>query len=107
MNRRVTANVDRPAAVSIVVNGVTVPAYEGESLMTALMASGRLAFTRGRFDRARGPFCNMGICFDCLVLVEDPARPDAMPTRLRSCLTTVRDGLRVTVAEIPAAAVDS
>lgn len=107
MSRRVTADVDRPAAVSIAVNGVTVPAYEGESLMTALMASGRLAFTPSRFGRARGPFCNMGICFDCLVVVEDPARPDAMPTRVRSCLATVRDGLRVGIAELPATVVGS
>lgn len=107
MSRRVTADVERPAAVSIVVNGVAVPAYEGESIMTAVMASGRVAFTRGRFGHARGPFCNMGICFDCLVLVEDPAHPGAVPTRVRSCLATVRDGLRVTVAEIPVAAVDS
>lgn len=103
MSRRVTENVARPPAISIVVNGVQVPAYEGESIMTAVMASGKLGLTRGRFGGVRGPFCNMGICFDCLVLVEDTTHPEARPARVRSCLATVREGLRITVIEKPGA----
>jgi D-hydroxyproline dehydrogenase subunit gamma len=99
MSRRVTEKVERPAAVSIVVNGVPVPAYEGESIMTAVMASGRLSFTRSRFGRPRGPFCNMGVCFDCLVLIEDTMRPEAKPTRVRSCLATVREGLSIAILQ--------
>lgn len=74
--------------------------------MTAVMAAGGLAFTRGRFGSIRGPFCNMGVCFDCLVLVEDTTHPEARPTRVRSCLATVREGLRITVVENPAAAIE-
>jgi hypothetical protein len=44
--------------------------------------------------RRRSPYCNMGVCFDCLVEVED----DGRVLRTRACLTVVRAGLRVTVA---------
>lgn len=83
MSLRITQNVTRPQAVTIQVNGRDLVAYEGESLATALIAA----------DIVR-TYCNMGVCFDCLVEVEDEGRP----RRVRACLTPVRAGLRITVA---------
>ena len=96
---RITAGVRRPSPVTIVVNGVEVTAYEGESLATALIASGTLVMSRDSSGRPKSAFCNMGICFDCLVTVEDLA-PAAGATvrRVRACLAEVRSGLLVTVA---------
>jgi hypothetical protein len=99
MSVRITKNVSRPAAVTIQVNGRDVTAYEGESLATALIAADVLTMSRDdRPDsdggRRRSPYCNMGVCFDCLVDVEDAGRV----LRTRACLTLVRAGLRVTVA---------
>ncbi len=84
MSWRITRNVTRPQAVTIQVNGRDVAAYEGESLATALIAA----------DIVR-TYCNMGVCFDCLVEVED----EGCPRRVRACLTPVRAGLRITVAQ--------
>jgi hypothetical protein len=53
--------------------------------------------SRDSSGRARSPYCNMGVCFDCMVAVEDPA--NVLPSRVRACLTAVRSGLRVTVPE--------
>ena len=36
----------------------------------------------------RGIFCNMGICFDCLIEID--GRPN-----LRACQSTVTEGMRV------------
>lgn len=84
MSLRITNNVTRPAAVTIQVNGRDLSAYEGESLATALIAA----------DVVR-TYCNMGVCFDCLVEIEDGWRSQ----RVRACLTPVRAGLRITVPQ--------
>ncbi len=84
MSSRITKNVTRPPAVTIQVNGRDVTAYEGETLATALIAA----------DVVR-TYCNMGVCFDCLVEIEDGGRL----LRVRACLTAVRAGLRITVPQ--------
>lgn len=95
MSQRIDQGVIKPAPVSIIVNGATVSAYEGESLATALIAAGVLIMSRDSSGRARSPYCNMGVCFDCMVMVEDRT----LPPRVRACMTAVRPGLRVTVPE--------
>lgn len=83
----------------MVVNDVKVTAYEGESLAAAVIASGALVMSRDSSGRPKSAFCNMGICFDCLVTVEDPAAAaGATVRRVRACLAEVRSGLLVTVA---------
>lgn len=100
MSKRVTTNVVRAAPVEILVNGIAVTAYEGESLATALIASGTLVMSRDASGRPRSPFCNMGVCFDCMVMVEEStAAQSTTAGRVRACLTAVRPGLRITVPE--------
>ena len=94
MSKRITQGVARPAPVSIFVNGKAVEAYEGESVLTALIAAGVLTMSRDSLGRLRTPFCNMGVCFDCMVEVEEN-----VSSRVRACLTPVRAGLRVVVPE--------
>lgn len=96
MSKRITAGVARPSPVSIFVNGRAIEAYEGESVLTALIAAGVLAMSRDSFGRLRTPFCNMGVCFDCLIEVEEA---EGVSLRVRACLTPVRAGLRVVVPE--------
>lgn len=96
MSKRITLGVARPAPVSIFVNGKAVEAYEGESVLTALIAAGVLITSRDGFGRLRTPFCNMGVCFDCLVEVKVG---EGVSSRVRACLAPVRAGLRVVVPE--------
>lgn len=93
MSKRITLGVTRPSPVNIFVNGKAVEAYEGESVLTALMAADVITMSRDSFGRLRTPFCNMGVCFDCMVEVE------GAPSRVRACLTPVRAGMRVVVPE--------
>lgn len=99
MSFRVTRDVARPEPVTIVVNGVTVTAYEGESIATALLASGNIGMVDDPPGHVRGPFCNMGICCDCLVLVTDPSIAGAPARRVKACLAPVSAGLQVTVPD--------
>lgn len=96
MSKRITLGVARPAPVSIFVNGRAIEAYDGESVLTALIAAGVLITSRDSFGRLRTPYCNMGVCFDCLIEVEEGK---AVSSRVRACLTPVRAGLRVVVPE--------
>jgi D-hydroxyproline dehydrogenase subunit gamma len=85
---RVEDGVRRPPPVAIEVDGARVDAYPGESLATALLALGVRAFRRTRSSAPRGPVCNMGVCFECVVVV------DGEPG-VRACATQVREGMRV------------
>lgn len=84
---RIETGVERPGPVTIAVDGDEVQAYPGESLAAALLASGRRAFRRTAAGDARGPFCNMGVCFECMVEVDG--------RRVRACTTPVVAGMDV------------
>jgi predicted molibdopterin-dependent oxidoreductase YjgC len=81
--------VARGRALTIVVDGAPMSAFDGESIAAALLAAGRRAtrWTAGSGE-PRGYLCGMGLCQDCLLTV------DGVPN-VRACMTPVRDGLRV------------
>jgi len=87
-SRRLTHGVQRPEPVRISVDGENLEAYPGESLATALLAGGRRVFRRTPSGAPRGPLCNMGVCFDCIVTVDGAGLT-------RACMTEVRDGMVV------------
>ena len=81
--------VQRGEALTIDVDGQPVEAFAGETVAAVLLAMGRRSFWRTEKGNApRGPFCGMGVCFDCLVTV------DGVPN-VRACMTPVRAGMAV------------
>jgi D-hydroxyproline dehydrogenase subunit gamma len=59
------------------------------SVAAALLESSAAACrTSAVSGEARGPFCMMDVCFDCLVEI------DGAPN-VQACMTRVRDGMRV------------
>jgi predicted molibdopterin-dependent oxidoreductase YjgC len=81
-------DIARGPAVEVLIEGRAVTAYLGETVATVLLAEGHLA-TRTTVDGSpRGVFCGMGVCFDCLVVV------DGVPNT-RACVTWVREGMDV------------
>ena len=89
MDRRVTRGFVRGPVLEILVDGRPVPAFAGESVMAALLAAGhRRGRTTARRGEWRGPYCGMGICFDCVMTI------DGQPN-VRTCRTPVRAGMRV------------
>src|SRR5438093_1536609 len=59
------------------------------AVAAALVAAGELTCRVTPAGEARGVFCGMGVCHDCVVVV------DGVPAR--SCMTPVRDGMTVQV----------
>jgi predicted molibdopterin-dependent oxidoreductase YjgC len=80
--------LERGPRVEIVLDGRPVEAYEGETVAAVLLAEGEVATRTTVSGEPRGIFCGMGVCFDCLVVV------DGVPNT-RACMTWVRDGMQV------------
>jgi predicted molibdopterin-dependent oxidoreductase YjgC len=79
-----------PPLVPITVDGTAISVPAGMSLAAALAAVGRRVLRRSpRAGLPRGAFCFMGVCQECVVLVD--GRAD------RACMTEVRPGLSVTL----------
>ncbi|MBX5440294.1 MAG: (2Fe-2S)-binding protein [Solirubrobacteraceae bacterium] len=80
--------IERGPAVTITVDGRAVRAHAGETVAAALLAEGVLATRTTVGGAPRGVFCGMGVCFDCLAVI------DGVPNT-RTCMTYVRDGMDV------------
>jgi predicted molibdopterin-dependent oxidoreductase YjgC len=90
VDRRLTAGVERGDSVTVVVDGVPIRCFRGESVAAALLAVGRrtLRLTAKR-QEPRGLFCAMGVCYDCLVSVNGGGL-------VRGCMVSVEDGMAIT-----------
>jgi predicted molibdopterin-dependent oxidoreductase YjgC len=85
----VKAGVERGRPLNFFFDGEPIAAFEGETVAGALLAAGcRTLRITAVTDAPRGVFCGMGVCFDCLVVI------DGEPSR-RACVTFVTDGMRV------------
>ena len=75
--------------LTIYVNGAATPARHGDTVAASMLASGHVACRTTAVSGApRGPYCLMGVCFDCLVTIDGSGNRQA-------CMTTVRDGMRI------------
>ena len=91
-DRRMTGTVTRGRPVRIVVDGLAVPAFDGESVAAALLAAGLRALrTAPRRAEPRGMYCGIGLCFECVATVDGQGS-------VRTCRTAVREGMRVETA---------
>jgi hypothetical protein len=79
--------------VRFTFEGRELTAMEGEPILAALAAHGvRLSRTTPRLDEPRWLFCGIGLCTDCMMVV------DGVPN-VRTCVTPVREGSRVEVQQ--------
>ena len=92
MATRVTHQVQRGEQITLTVNQQTVTAYAGETLASILLANGISVFYKTKSGKARGPYCNMGTCFECQVYI------DTKNSRgwYRACMTVAENGMHIT-----------
>jgi predicted molibdopterin-dependent oxidoreductase YjgC len=75
--------------VTILVEGDPVEAAAGDTVAAAVLGAGISSVrTTPVSGSPRSPYCLMGVCFDCLMEI------DGVPNQ-QSCMTPVRDGMRV------------
>ena len=61
-------SIERNKAVFIKVNGKIITAYEGETLLAVLIASGIRKLRKSSvLGEPRGGLCGMGVCYDCII----------------------------------------
>ena len=80
--------IERGPALTVSIDGRAVTAYAGETVAAVLFAEGLAATRRTRGGAPRGVFCGMGVCFDCLVVV------DGVPNT-RACVTFAAEGMAI------------
>lgn len=83
---RVAETGRRP--LTLVVDGAPITALAGDTVLTALLASGHRLRTSEFGDGPRAGFCLIGACQDCWVAFGDSGRG-------RACTTLAEDGMRV------------
>jgi predicted molibdopterin-dependent oxidoreductase YjgC len=89
MKHPILGPLDQIKEVKITVNGKVISAIEGEPIASALIAAGIMTFRRTRvLKEPRGYFCGIGLCSDCMMIVDD------VPN-VRTCITPVKDGMNI------------
>ena len=74
-------------SVKIEFDGQVVEAVEGDTVAGAIMAAGISDFREAPVSGApRGPYCMMGVCFECLVEIDGIGHQQA-------CLLSVKNGM--------------
>ena len=84
---RIEGIVRRGRKVTVTVDGITVDAFEGESVAAALLAHGIKSLRSSPAGNSRGLFCAIGVCQECVVELDG--------TTVAACQTPVRDGMQV------------
>lgn len=85
--------------VEFTFDGESVVAFSGQTVAAALLEHGIRTLRKTRVEeKPRGVFCGIGICFDCLVVV------NGLPNQ-RACLLEVQDHMivqtQIGVGEMP------
>jgi hypothetical protein len=74
------------STVTIVVDGAAMTGVLGQTLAGVMLSAGVEAWRRTSLgDRPRGVFCGIGVCFDCVAVVNGLAD-------VRVCQRRARDG---------------
>ena len=83
------ASTPNASLLAVTIDGKPFAARDGDTVAATLLAAG-LADCRTTpvSGSARGPFCMMGICFDCLVVID--GRPNQ-----QSCMIPAHDGMQI------------
>jgi glycine/D-amino acid oxidase-like deaminating enzyme len=76
------------ATIGIIFEGARLSAMPGATVAATLIANGVVAQSESKSGEATGFYCGIGVCHDCVVSIDGRYGQ-------RSCLTKVRDGMRV------------
>lgn len=87
MFKRLDTNPEKQ--VTVFIDGLPYVVTVGETVAAAVLASGiRCTRTTPVSETARAPYCLMGVCYECLMII------NGQPNQ-RACKQTVKDGMRI------------
>jgi aerobic-type carbon monoxide dehydrogenase small subunit (CoxS/CutS family) len=77
------------SSIEFTFDDQTITAISGQSIGAALLAANQRTLRKTRFNnKDRGVFCGIGVCFDCLVVVDGVSNQ-------RACLIEAKPGMKV------------
>ena len=75
--------------VSIIFEGKNLDVEIGQTVASALLVGGDMVFRSSVVSgQPRGPYCMMGVCFECLLEI------DGIPNQ-RACMIPVREAMKI------------
>lgn len=84
-----TLDQETETSLTVHVDGRPVAAAADESVAAVLLRQASLwSRTTPVSGARRAPYCMMGVCFDCLAVVDGVSS-------VQTCLTPVREGMRI------------
>jgi sarcosine oxidase subunit alpha len=83
-------SLKRGRKIVFFVNGRSTTAHMGETIHAALIAAGYRQFRKSKTHQPRGVFCGMGVCYECLVTVNNGSTQ-------RACVTVAEEGMEVVI----------
>ena len=81
-------NTSQNNSITIYIDDKAIQAVAGESVAAILLKQGITAVHSAPDKAARGPYCMMGVCFDCMVECEDGRSEQA-------CQLYAEEGMKV------------
>lgn len=80
---------DQLEMVDILLNGEKIQVPTGTTVAAMALSHGqRFTRTTPISDSKRAPFCMMGVCYECLMVIDGKANQ-------RSCVTYVKQGMQI------------
>jgi len=74
--------------MTVIVNNIEIPAWHGETVASVLLRVPNAGRTSAISGVARLPYCQMGVCFECLAIVDGIAST-------QGCMVPLRPGMRI------------
>ncbi len=88
-----TPVVRRGEGFEVEIDGTLRRAFEGETVASVMLANGERTLRNTRkAHEPRGIFCGIGVCYDCLVIVDGRAN-------VRACMAKATPGMKVRTQE--------
>jgi sarcosine oxidase subunit alpha len=85
--------LQRGESVTILINGRKTTCCRGESVHAVLLAAGHRQLRNSKTGGgARGVFCGMGVCYECMVTINGVSNQ-------RACMIDVEDGMEILTHE--------
>lgn len=82
---------DTADTFTFLFEGNEIKARPGDTVAAALLANGVNSTRTTRNGSARGPFCMMGACYDCLIEYDG--------TTLQSCMTEAMPDMEISMSQ--------
>jgi hypothetical protein len=75
--------------IAVLIDGSPFEGRQGDSIATVLLLAGKIGCRTSIVSgEPRGPYCMMGVCFECLVRVDGI-------DGLQACMIPIRSGMRI------------